>query len=72
MALHIAAIASASFGLAALVRSKRDTGMPNMYSFHSWLGVTIFAAYIVQVRFLEEPRGILKRYKNSRGGLREK
>jgi hypothetical protein len=50
--LHIAALVCASIGIAAIVINKQDGGDAGLYSFHSWLGVLVFGAYVIQVNFL--------------------
>lgn len=49
--LHIGALVFSVVGLIAVFDFHNKKGIPNMYSFHSWLGITVVGLFVLQVRW---------------------
>ncbi|KAG9474398.1 hypothetical protein GDO78_004610 [Eleutherodactylus coqui] len=47
-ALHILALIVSVVGIVAVFQFHKKKGIPDMYSLHSWLGITTFSLYILQ------------------------
>jgi cytochrome b-561 len=48
MALHAAGLAAAGLGAYAVVKYHVESGIPNLYSLHSWLGAATVSLYALQ------------------------
>ena len=47
--LHLVAMAFAAVGLYAAFKYHHDTGLPDLRSLHSWIGIATIALYALQV-----------------------
>lgn len=52
MVLHLIAITLGIIGIYAVFKFHNASGIANMYSLHSWLGIVTFCLYGLQVTFL--------------------
>lgn len=48
LSLHAAGLAAGAIGLYAVFRFHQDSGIPNLYSLHSWLGIATVSLYALQ------------------------
>lgn len=48
LALHAAGLAAAALGVYAVFKFHVESGIPNLYSLHSWIGVATVALYAIQ------------------------
>ncbi|KAL5070928.1 hypothetical protein RYX36_021815 [Vicia faba] len=46
--LHLIALTSGVIGIIAVFKSKKEAGLPDMYSLHSWLGISAISAFGLQ------------------------
>ena len=54
VALHLCTLVCAAIAITAMVKFKVATTGMNMYSFHSWVGVTVISLYSLQVNFFKK------------------
>lgn len=47
--LHLIALAAGVLGLIAVFKSKKEAGLSDMYTLHSWLGMSAICAFGLQV-----------------------
>lgn len=50
LALHATALALGAVGISAAFKFHNESGIDNLYSLHSWLGLGTISLYGVQVR----------------------
>ncbi|KAK7273989.1 hypothetical protein RIF29_15058 [Crotalaria pallida] len=46
--LHLIALASGILGITAVFKFKKEAGLPNMYTLHSWLGISAISSFGLQ------------------------
>ncbi|XP_057443248.1 probable ascorbate-specific transmembrane electron transporter 1 [Lotus japonicus] len=49
--LHVIALASGVLGIITVFKFKKETGLPNMYTLHSWLGMSAICSFGLQYIF---------------------
>jgi len=47
--LHLVALVAGVLGIIAVFKSKKDAGLPDMYTLHSWLGMSAICLFGLQV-----------------------
>ncbi|BAT98842.1 hypothetical protein VIGAN_10019200, partial [Vigna angularis var. angularis] len=53
--LHLVAMVAGVLGITAVFKSKKEVGLPDMYTLHSWLGMSAICLFGLQKCLLELP-----------------
>ncbi|XP_057736544.1 transmembrane ascorbate ferrireductase 1 [Arachis stenosperma] len=48
LTLHAIALALGIFGICAAFKNHNESGIANLYSLHSWLGIAVISLYVIQ------------------------
>lgn len=50
LVLHGIAIVLGIFGIYCAFKNHNESGLANLYSLHSWLGISTISLYVIQVK----------------------
>jgi cytochrome b-561 len=58
LGLHAIALILGSVGIAAAFKNHNESGIANLYSLHSWLGIGVIFLYGIQVNQLDSSTAV--------------